>query len=119
MKRRRAFLFGTEARAVAVAAAIAASSTLAATLASASALAPAPARPSVVFILADDLGWGELGSYGQQKIRTPALDRLAAEGMRFTQHYAGNAVCATRGIRRSATTASCSPRASGRCRGRS
>ena len=54
----------------------------------------APARPNVVFILADDLGWAELGSYGQQKIRTPSLDRLAAEGVRFTQHYSGNAVCA-------------------------
>ena len=51
-------------------------------------------RPNVVFILADDLGYGELGSYGQQRIRTPSLDRLAAQGMRFTQHYAGNAVCA-------------------------
>ena len=55
----------------------------------------APAgRPNVIFVLADDLGWAELGSYGQQKIRTPSLDRLAAEGMRFTQHYSGNAVCA-------------------------
>ncbi len=50
--------------------------------------------PNIVFILADDLGFGELGSYGQQKIRTPHLDRLAAEGMRFTQHIAGSAVCA-------------------------
>jgi arylsulfatase A-like enzyme len=51
-------------------------------------------RPNVVFVLADDLGWAELGRYGQQKIRTPAIDRLAAEGVRFTQHYSGNAVCA-------------------------
>lgn len=50
--------------------------------------------PNVVFILADDLGWGELGSYGQSKIRTPHLDRLAAEGMRFSQHYSGAPVCA-------------------------
>ncbi|MFI5169799.1 MAG: sulfatase-like hydrolase/transferase, partial [Vicinamibacterales bacterium] len=65
----------------------------------ASAWAEPPARPNIIFILADDLGWGELGSYGQLKIRTPALDRLAAEGMRFTQHYAGNAVCApSRGV---------------------
>lgn len=49
---------------------------------------------NVVFILADDLGWGELGSYGQKKIPTPNLDRLAAEGMRFTQHYSGAPVCA-------------------------
>jgi arylsulfatase A-like enzyme len=51
-------------------------------------------RPNFIFILADDLGYAELGSYGQQKIRTPHLDRLAAEGMRFTAHYSGNAVCA-------------------------
>ena len=50
--------------------------------------------PNVVFIIADDLGWGDLGCYGQQKIRTPNLDRMAAEGMRLTRHYSGNAVCA-------------------------
>jgi arylsulfatase A len=50
--------------------------------------------PNIVFMLADDLGYGELGCYGQQKIRTPNIDRLAAEGMRFTQHYAGSPVCA-------------------------
>ena len=50
--------------------------------------------PNVVFILADDLGYRELGSFGQEKIRTPHLDRLAREGMRLTQHYSGNAVCA-------------------------
>lgn len=49
---------------------------------------------NVVFILADDLGWGELGCYGQQKIPTPNLDRLATQGMRFTQHYSGAPVCA-------------------------
>lgn len=54
----------------------------------------APRPPNVVFILADDLGYGDLGCYGQKIIRTPHLDRLAAEGMRFTQHYSGNAVCA-------------------------
>ncbi len=55
----------------------------------------APERPpNIVFILADDLGYGELGSYGQTKIRTPRLDGLAAEGMRFTQHYSGSPVCA-------------------------
>ncbi len=53
------------------------------------------AKPkNVVFILADDLGWGELGCYGQQKIRTPNIDRIAAEGTRFTQHYSGAPVCA-------------------------
>ncbi len=53
-----------------------------------------PRRPNVVFILADDLGYGELGCYGQEKIRTPTLDRMASEGMRFTQCYAGSCVCA-------------------------
>lgn len=53
-----------------------------------------PPPPNIVYILADDLGYGELGSYGQTKIRTPNLDRLAAEGMRFTQHYSGSPVCA-------------------------
>ncbi len=51
-------------------------------------------KPNVVFILADDLGWGEIGCYGQQKIKTPNIDRLATEGMRFTQHYSGAPVCA-------------------------
>lgn len=51
-------------------------------------------RPNIVFILADDLGWGELGCYGQEKIRTPHIDRLASEGMQFTQHYSGAPVCA-------------------------
>jgi arylsulfatase len=55
---------------------------------------PRPRPPNVVVVLADDLGWGELGSYGQRLIRTPNLDRMAAEGMRFTQHYSGSAVCA-------------------------
>lgn len=51
-------------------------------------------RPNILFILADDLGYGDLGCYGQQQIRTPHLDRMAAEGLLFTQHYAGSAVCA-------------------------
>lgn len=50
--------------------------------------------PNIVFILADDLGYSELGSYGQEKIHTPNLDKLAQEGMRFTDFYCGNAVCA-------------------------
>lgn len=50
--------------------------------------------PNVIFILADDLGYGDLGCYGQRRIATPHLDRLAAEGMRFTQAYAGSTVCA-------------------------
>jgi arylsulfatase A-like enzyme len=49
---------------------------------------------NIVFILADDLGWGELGCYGQKRIPTPNIDRLAAQGMRFTRHYSGAPVCA-------------------------
>ena len=50
--------------------------------------------PNIIYILADDLGYGELGAYGQEKIKTPNLDLLAAQGMRFTQHYTGAPVCA-------------------------
>jgi len=50
-------------------------------------------QPNIVFILADDLGYGEVGCYGQKKIKTPRLDQMAAEGMRFTCHYAGFTVC--------------------------
>ena len=54
-----------------------------------------PARkPNIIFILADDLGYGDLGCYGQERVKTPRLDRMAAEGMRFTQHYSGSTVCA-------------------------
>ena len=55
---------------------------------------PPPRPPNVIFILADDLGYGDLGCYGQKNIKTPRLDRMAAEGMRFTQYYAGSTVCA-------------------------
>ncbi|MFO1482919.1 MAG: arylsulfatase [Verrucomicrobiaceae bacterium] len=51
-------------------------------------------QPNIIFILADDLGPGDLGCYGQKIIKTPNIDRMAAEGMRFTQMYCGNAVCA-------------------------
>ena len=51
-------------------------------------------KPNIVFILADDLGFGEVGCYGQEKIKTPHLDQLAKDGMRFTHHYTGAAVCA-------------------------
>ena len=50
--------------------------------------------PNVVFILADDLGYRELGCFGQERIKTPNIDQLARDGMRLTQHYCGNAVCA-------------------------
>ena len=55
---------------------------------------PPPHPPNIIFILADDLGYGELGCYGQKKIKTPNLDKLAADGIRFTQCYAGTTVCA-------------------------
>ena len=51
-------------------------------------------RPNIIYILADDLGYGDLSCYGQQKFSTPNIDRLAAGGMRFTQHYSGATVCA-------------------------
>src|SRR6476620_2948724 len=50
-------------------------------------------KPNVFWIMADDLGYGDLSCYGQKKIKTPNIDKLAAEGMRFTQHYAGSPVC--------------------------
>ena len=63
------------------------------TLTAAAALAQTR-KPNIVFLLADDLGYGDLTSYGQKRIATPNLDRLAAEGMRFTQAYSGSTVCA-------------------------
>src|SRR6476660_6664423 len=51
-------------------------------------------KPNIILIVADDLGYGDVGCYGQQKIETPNIDRLAKQGMRFTQFYAGTAVCA-------------------------
>src|ERR1051326_5105030 len=50
-------------------------------------------RPNILFILADDLGWADLSVYGQTGYETPHLDRLAAQGVRFTQAYANSAVC--------------------------
>jgi arylsulfatase A len=55
---------------------------------------PKAKRPNIIFILADDLGYGDLWCYGQKKIRTPNIDKMAAEGIRFTDHYAGSTVCA-------------------------
>lgn len=57
-------------------------------------LIAAERKPNLIFILADDLGYGDLGCYGQKLIQTPHLDRMAAEGMRFAQFYAGSTVCA-------------------------
>ncbi len=51
-------------------------------------------KPNIIYIMADDLGYGDLSCYGQKKFTTPNLDRLAAEGMRFTDHYSGSTVCA-------------------------
>jgi len=51
-------------------------------------------KPNIIYILADDLGYGELGCYGQEIIKTPNIDRIAAQGIRFTQHYSGSPVCA-------------------------
>ncbi|MCX6911155.1 MAG: arylsulfatase [Verrucomicrobia bacterium] len=69
-------------------------SCLTALMAAASAADAAAPRPNIIFILADDFGYGDLGCYGQKKIQTPCLDRMAANGMRFTQFYAGSTVCA-------------------------
>lgn len=51
-------------------------------------------KPNIIYILADDLGYGDLGVYGQTKFKTPNIDKLASEGMLFTQHYSGSTVCA-------------------------
>jgi uncharacterized sulfatase len=58
------------------------------------AAADTPLPPNIILIMADDLGYGDIGCYGQQRIRTPNIDRLASEGIRFTQYYAGSTVCA-------------------------
>ena len=61
--------------------------------------APAARKPNIILILADDLGYNEVGAYGQKKIRTPNIDRLAQEGVRLTDHYSGSPVCApSRGV---------------------
>ncbi len=52
------------------------------------------AKPNIIYMLLDDAGYGDLGSYGQKTLLTPNMDRLASEGMRFTRHYAGSTVCA-------------------------
>ncbi len=55
--------------------------------------APRAKKPNIVFILADDLGYGDLGCYGREDIKTPVIDRMAAEGVRFTQYYANGPEC--------------------------
>lgn len=51
-------------------------------------------KPNIIYVLADDMGYGDLSCYGQATLKTPHLDRMANEGMRFTNHYAGSTVCA-------------------------
>jgi arylsulfatase A len=51
-------------------------------------------RPNIIYILADDLGYGDIGAFGQKKIKTPHLDKMAQQGIRLTDHYAGSTVCA-------------------------
>lgn len=67
----------------------------------ATAVCHAARQPNVIYILADDLGYGDIGVYGQSHFETPNLDRLAEQGMRFTQHYSENTVCAPSRLRRS------------------
>src|SRR3954464_919759 len=57
-------------------------------------LSRAASPPNIVFIIADDLGYGDTSPYGQQKIRTPNIQRIADAGMKFTAHYSGHNVCA-------------------------
>ncbi len=66
---------------------------LIASLLSPTLLAAESDRPNIIYIMTDDLGYGDLGCYGQKVVETPNLDRMAAEGMRFTDHYAGHTVC--------------------------
>ena len=72
----------------------AATAALASTLYAAQAGRANDANPNIIFLMADDWGYGDLSCYGQRKFRTPHIDRLAAEGMKFTQHYSGSTVCA-------------------------
>ncbi|MBC8201251.1 MAG: arylsulfatase [Planctomycetes bacterium] len=58
-------------------------------------LSKAPKKPNIVFILADDLGYGEVGCFGQEFIQTPNIDQLAREGLKLTEHYSGSPVCAS------------------------
>ena len=51
-------------------------------------------KPNIIFIMADDMGYADAGAYGQKLIKTPNIDQMAKEGMRFTQCYSGSSVCA-------------------------
>jgi len=64
------------------------------TMGTAPAFAALPAKPNIIWLMEDDLGYGEVGCYGQKLVPTPKIDRMAAEGLRFTQFYAGSTVCA-------------------------
>ena len=57
-------------------------------------MAEAKQRPNFIFIMVDDAGYGDFSCFGQEKFMTPNIDRMAAKGMKFTQHYAGSTVCA-------------------------
>ena len=57
-------------------------------------------RPNLIYVVCDDLGYGDLGCYGQKVIKTPRFDRMASEGLLFTDHYAGHTVCRPRYDRR-------------------
>ena len=63
-------------------------------LSAAHVVSAADLKPNIIFIMVDDLGYGDLGCYGQKEIKTPHIDRMTAQGMRFTQCYAGSTVCA-------------------------
>src|SRR5215216_4826699 len=54
---------------------------------------PGPSRPNIIFILADDMGWGDLSCYGRPDYRTPNIDLLASQGTKFTDAYSASAVC--------------------------
>jgi arylsulfatase A len=73
---------------------ISAAMALAASLGAVRQATPPPSRPNIIVVQADDLGYGDLSAYGQTQFQTPALDRLAAEGIRFTEYYSGSTVCA-------------------------
>jgi len=75
-------------------AAVIATIALAFCLVTSSESAHAADKPNIIYILLDDAGWGDFSCYGQQKFKTPNIDRLATEGMKFTDHYSGSTVCA-------------------------